>query len=609
MISGLKYIVFIFLIINFQDFAQSFSFHWLVNPLAGSQIFENETESFIDSINNRKENPFTVIAGNLTESGEDKELRNAKRLFDRLIKPYHIIPGTNEDITSLSRGSKFEDLWDERKFSFAHDDILFLGLDAGTDYASPLGFIRIEDFAWIKEELSEVDSAKKIILFLNQPERREIENFGKLVNILKSKNIQAIFVAGFGKKYLSAYSSVPVFHTTLKKINKPELLSIRVDSSSINILKDNNPLATIPFQNRSENIEPESVKKPDNIAANILLEKELSYTTTVSPVIANGQIITADRAGLVSSFAKNGKLLWEYDTFGNVVYDMTAADGFLAVATAQGDLNSIQIKTGDPLQTIGFDELISTHLIHFDYKGKRRLMIPKQTKSKAAVFFGTVSGKVFCLDMETFEEIWSRQISDSPVLSKPLYVNNKIYFFDGKGVIYNIDARDGVLIWKFKPDKNAVFSKDFILTGNDKSIFLADVKGNIFAIDAKLGKFRWRKISANAQSMKASTDAKNLFVKTNNNRFLFINPSNGKTIKTLNMNFGTDYSFVPPLNDGDLIFVASERGNIYRINKKRNYKTILSLGNSPIVSLRKIGNSTYCAENYNGRIVLFHFSE
>ncbi len=605
----LKYIAFILIFLLAKISAQDFSFYWLVNPTTGSPKTAKKTNTFIEKINNKKNNPFTVITGNLTSNGKDAQLKNTKSVFETLIKPYRIIPGTNEDISSLSRGSVFEDIWDERKFSFAYENFLFLGLDAGVDYTSPLGFIRTEDTAWLKEELLEVDSTKNIILFLNQPESREIENFGELVNILKGKNIQAILIAGYGKKYLSAYSSVPLFHTSLRQTEKPELLTVKTDSVSISIFSGKEALASIPLQRRVPPNDTANVNVAETPVAKVLLTKELNYTTVAAPVITAGKIVTADRAGLVSAFSKKGKLLWEYDTFGNVVYDMTAADGFLAVATAQGDLNSIEIKTGDPLQTIGFDELISTHLIHFDYTGKRRLMIPKQTKSKAAVFFGTESGKIFCLDMETFEEIWSARISDGSIISKPLFVNNKIYFFDENGVIYSVDARDGVLIWKTALKNKSVISKDFRIDGNAKYLFIVDVKGNIFSYDAKLGKLLWSKNSVDAQSLSLSNDGKSLYVKTNKNLFRIFNASNGKIIKTLNMNFGIDYSFVPPLQNGNLIFVSSERGKIYRINKKRNYKTILSLGNAPIISLKKTGASTYCASDYNGRISIFYFDE
>lgn len=288
---------------------------------------------------------------------------------------------------------------------------------------------------------------------------------------------------------------------------------------------------------------------------------------------------------------------------------MTAADGFLSAATAQGDLSTIEIRNGDPLQTIGFGEVISTNLISINYSGNRRLMIPKSSNSNAAVVFGTATGNFFCMDMETLEEIWKNNSSTNAILGTPVVSNNKIIFFSTIGDIYCVDARDGILIWKYSNKNTFDISKEFTPVTDGKTVFFNDVRGNTFALDINLGKLMWIKNHNSGQSIGISKDLSNLYIKSRKDIFHIINSSNGKIIKSIGINYGEDHSISSPVQLGEFIFVPAENGKIYRVNNKYNYKTILNLGTAPVISLQIVDENKLLATNVNGRIVLFTYSE
>jgi outer membrane protein assembly factor BamB len=289
---------------------------------------------------------------------------------------------------------------------------------------------------------------------------------------------------------------------------------------------------------------------------------------------------------------------------------MAISDGFISVANLQGDLTSLLLRNGYSLQTIGFNETITSDLISFAYSGDKRLMIPKSSNSNAAIVLGTISGKLYCFDMETLEQIWLNTSANSAILGTPVFTDNKIIFYTNDGKIICVDGRNGVLIWKYDPVNEKVqIPKKLSPIYNNKHIFFTDVKGNVFAIDLNLGIKEWGKNFNAGPSLGISEDGQKIFIKSRENKFRIINATNGKNIKTISINYGVDHSISNPIQNRDIIYVPTENGNVYRINKNNKYKTILNFGDSPILSLQWINENNLLVSNIDGRIILFSYNE
>ena len=68
-----------------------------------------------------------------------------------------------------------------------------------------------------------------------------------------------------------------------------------------------------------------------------------------------------------------------------------------------------------------------------------------------SLYFGSsVEDAAICLNTKNGKEKWA-YISDGPVRIVPAFADGKIYFSSDDGFAYCLKAKDGTLIWKFKP--------------------------------------------------------------------------------------------------------------------------------------------------------------
>lgn len=611
----LRYVTVFFLILTTIS-AQGHKFALIVNPeIDGVEISESLSE-VISKINMNKEIDFTIISGNITKSGKSSELNNAFNIFNQLEKKVHIIPGSNDTKFSVDGGMIFRELWEDDRFSFAVDSTLYIGFNSTVYYNSNQSHVAVETLSWLAEELSEAGKDRNIIIISNNPLNESTDNYATLLNILKEFNVSlCLFDNGpFGKSSktngIQHYTGIPIDYSSKKKggftlitnhENKITIKNKRIGKNAkIDLIIDTK---------LKPHVKEISTPKFENVATLILWQKDLGYTNLVPPVVYNKKIFTVDRSGLVTALNSKGKTLWEYDVFGDVVSKPTAADGLLAVATTQGDLNTIEIKSGESIQTIGFDEALTAPLLVFDYKGNKPRMIPKTTKSNSAIVVATDKGKVYCLDLETLEELWVNNDAKDAVISQPIFVDNKILFTSQDNTLYCVDAREGWMLWKWQPggkgEKSITASS---LVVNKTNIFLPCTNGNVYAIDIKLGKQNWVSKNRRAwETIAISKDLKKLYVKGTKDNLHILSVSNGKLIKTVGMKYGHDRLHSNPYPDEKVIFVTAENSLLYRINNKYSYKTIIKMLPAPLHPVVPVKDSEYILSDYDGKLIYFKF--
>ncbi|MDR2473968.1 MAG: metallophosphoesterase, partial [Tannerella sp.] len=71
---------------------------------------EANTARTVEEINNNGFD-FTIVTGDLSNTGSDAELTAVKNVLDRLTKPYYIIPGNHETTWSESACMTFKKMW------------------------------------------------------------------------------------------------------------------------------------------------------------------------------------------------------------------------------------------------------------------------------------------------------------------------------------------------------------------------------------------------------------------------------------------------------------------------------------------------------------------
>ncbi len=607
----MKTILLLLLLLSGELFSQSETFLWIINPKIGVDSNETLLLDILDKVQTDERVQSVIVTGSITSNGSTENLKKAKQIFNGFPQ-VHLIPGENETKAAALFGTRFTDEFENSNFSFLSDSTDIIGINNAANYISGQGYFSIEDTGWLTDELENVSSNQNIIIFTNHALDKTI-NATQFLNNFSNKKLVAVFSSDFTKKSYNQFDiATPSSYSSKRKTTNLKIKLIKISNYEISIKDINLVDKNTKWKNYKLSQTPLHFtldkRLQDNGGTDIIWQFDTQYSMIAEPVIYNDKIITADKSGLVSCLNIEGKKLWDYDVFGDILCSPAAADGYIAIGTAQGDITTININSGESLQTIGFDEAIITPLTTFEYNGNKRLMIPKTGNSKAAITVGTESGSLYCLDMQTLEEIWHSKITSKPILGKPLSLKNNLYFTSTDGYLYCLDSRDGTLVWKTKFGqilKNG--GTECKLIADKKNIFLTTTDGYVYSINAKLGKINWGKNYKAWQSVGISSNYKKLFVLGTNGRLNIIKPKNGKTYKIVTSSLKNIKLSSTPLFSSGMFFLASPLGNVIRISKKYSYKTILSLGNAPLHAIQKIGYSTYLASNFEGKLVLFKF--
>lgn len=112
---------------------------------------------------NRHRPAFTIIKGDLTESGRSAEYDLARRLLDGLSRPYKVVRGNHDALAPLLRTFGLESPW----YSFDHEGFHFVVLDT-EPFASPGDPALSRQLAWLDSDL-DAHRAQWTFVFVHRP--------------------------------------------------------------------------------------------------------------------------------------------------------------------------------------------------------------------------------------------------------------------------------------------------------------------------------------------------------------------------------------------------------------------------------------------------------
>ncbi len=602
------------LILSAAGLSQQFKYAWITDTHIGSPGAGINLESVINNINNRKDITFVVITGDISEKGTDKELETAKSIFDSLTIPYYIIPGNHDTKWSESGCLKFKGLWKDDKFAFNYHGVENIGMNTGIPWQGGGGHFAVEDLPWLDSVLAATPKNDQIIFYAHHPLDGDVDNWFDVINRLRNYNIKAILVGYGHEDKLLNFGGIPsaMGRSTLNDKdswgytlveNKPDSLSfyeVTTDSipkfwGGIKTERNNIPyIDSIQFINYTD--QNLSAKGP---GVSVLWNKNLKTTLIASLLVNRNNVFAATENGKVYSYDLSGNLEWEYSSGETIFSRPIVYDSILVFATIEGDLISLDVKTGQALQTIGLNEPLTSQLIKINvgYNGRQT----------TAVAVGTSKGNVYCYDIDTFEEIWENHSAHGMIQTKPLYINNRIIYGSWDSYLYCIDSRNGIINWKWTKDRNFYYSPAACWPVTDgQNVYVTSPDKYVSAVDLMLGRTVWRKNNFNAwESIAISSNKENLFIKSYKDNFDIVSAKKGNLVKEIKIGYGLDLTPITPLEwKGNIIF-GSKGGNIYLINKDNKFIPLLFLGTSRIQNIYHVKKDIFAASNMDGKIVVF----
>ncbi|MGK9367623.1 PQQ-binding-like beta-propeller repeat protein [Melioribacter sp. Ez-97] len=592
----------LFLFSAYSLFAQSFNVAVISSPDL-SNYTESELDSLAAYINYNSSADIIILLGDL--NGKDQPVNKIQTFINKINKETLILPSAN-NLEKLNALLEMPEIFNDR-FDMKAGNLFLLGVSPIIPFKNYRHFSG-EIFNWLNETIDTISLSDEIYLFLPEPVNNTADNWKEFMKLVASKNLKLIVCGNSSVTELTNLYGYPALYLEKfrpDKSNKWEAAQIRITTDSI-IIRSGKLLEVIDktIEVTKEKIGIDTISLPDSA---IVFKSQLENDLYSRPAFFNKKIFTADAAGILTCRDTTGDILWDYDLNGDVYGSIAIADRTINAVTYQGDLQSISM-TGEQIQSIGFNEYITTSLLPIDYSGDKELMIPKVTGSRKALVFGTNEGKVYCYDLETLQEYWVNDISKDAVNDNLIIHDNKIFYTSDDGFLYCIDARTGIFIWRWKYRKEDNLSNsDLIISSN--SIFAVSNDGRLFCVDYLLGKLNWYRDRYNLRKeISLSSDGKYIFSFDKENLFAFA-VNNGNTIKEIKLKQNVRYNAFPPYSIDDNSYIMAVDGVVYLWDGYKKIERLFSLGNSPLLSVSRLNGSNLLIATVDGAIYNLNFKK
>jgi len=605
----MKIILSILLLSFHFSFAQENSFALITEPQIGSEDNANNLIEAINHINKKKNISYVIVLGNMTASGKFEEFVWAQEILDGLKVPYSVVGGEKDYVLSEGKGSEFPLLFDSNKNYIVVNGISLLGINTILPEFPDKKYISIEAITSLNNKQSESKS-ERLITFSYFPISSTQNHDDFYISILNKKLFSFVSKENKKEKNISTYEGL-----YLNRKNSWGYLIVSTKKDSLIIEK-------ILSDEISKKQKPEIVKglfsKPlvleKQKPVQFFDEKNLLWSVNYSKAIHEKSVSDGEK---IYSLFKNGTVIclnsegtekWKYETNKKIIQPPIIYSDIIILISEDGDVYTINANTGNLFQSIGIGEKITS--------GASIIDVEEAGDKIKAVIVGTQYGNIYCYDLFTLNPIWTQQFAEYDYTfefsSKLSYSNNKIFFKDKTGNLYCISSVNGMLIWKIPATKggwkSGVSFYNSILRENifpkNNNIYLIDVSGNLFCVDALLGTPKWNLKNLNSSGVVIQGASNEFIFATRKNKIAIVSTMLGKVTSEIKLPDATKNESVTDLIlVNDKFLVGFSNGWVYSIKVKQKVEKLFRYGYSPIISLTKI-NGNCLVTDYDGNFSL-----
>ncbi|MDO5570827.1 MAG: PQQ-binding-like beta-propeller repeat protein [Bacteroidales bacterium] len=416
-ISTIKYAACIF-ILSFWFSASAFGEDLKFILLTDLHITpgNNQDKIFPDIIKAVEDmNPeFIIIAGDLTNQGNNIELENVAKRLSGFKKKIYVLPGNHETTWSESAGKTYKQLLGDDRFVVETKDYTLCGINTGPFMRMSDGHVKAEDIIWLKSLKSE----KPVIFISHYPLNDGLGNFTSLTPILKNLNTKVAFCGHEHRFYLYNTDSIP-------QIVCNALLSGENEwGFSLITINENEAKCKYFTLNKEDNLNGKDIYK--SVAKDSMVidfeTKNWAKNTGLTPYPEqNG-------GALPENWSHEMVIKEEASLFTGICID----DNKMMYGTSDGRMICRNIDNGNLIWSYPTGHpLYSTPVVW-----------------KNIVMFGSCRNEVVALDINSGKKVWSVP-TKAPVTSDPAIANNKLFIGAGTGRFMKINPKNGKVEWSF----------------------------------------------------------------------------------------------------------------------------------------------------------------
>lgn len=559
--------------ISLQQQPVTFAFLTDLHVSPGSAS-ETSLHFLIDEINHT-DIDFTVVTGDLSNSGSDAELLAVKSALNKLNKPCYVIPGNHETNWSESAGLTFNKLWGNDRFLFNHKGYTFIGFNTGPFMKMGDGFVKQEDLLWMRKQLQDQKLKNQVLIsFSHYPLSDGLDNWVQVTDLLKEFGVKidlcghghklALFnFDGFpgimGRAVASANSSKPGYN--LVKLRNDSLIIFNKELSvplgkpviALNYRKPD-AISVVPVS-----LKPDFSVNQEYINTKVIAEWSDSSSIFSGPCLVSDSILVyGNSLGWLKAISLSSKkIIWKEKLSGPIYSTPVAADEIIVLGTVDG-------------YVIGFDAYKGTQLWKV---GTGRPVLAEGIVEDGSVYIGGGDRKFYRINARTGKIVWQYDNIKGLVQGKPAISGSSVLFGAWDTNLYCLDKNTGLLKWKWNNGKSQIlYSPGNIIpvcSGNKVIIVAPD--RYMTAIDLITGKEIWRTgMHQVRESMGASPDGSIVYAKLMNDTIIAMSAfgNSPRTLWAANAGFGYEHNPCPVLATSDMVVNGTREGMLIAVDPK-----------------------------------------
>jgi outer membrane protein assembly factor BamB len=298
-----------------------------------------------------------------------------------------------------------------------------------------------------------------------------------------------------------------------------------------------------------------------------------------SPAIADGVVYIASLSGHLYAIEQaTGKEKWNFKSRMPIASSPSVADGTVYFVSTAGSLAAIDAASGQPKWVYAIE-----YERKFEAKGLNGYPTPAQTVPDAwdvftsspavaagKVFFGSGDGNVYAIDAKSGLLQWKFGTGDV-VHASPAVANGVVYVGSWDGNFYAIDAETGQQRWMFKGGQDPAIHNQVGFQSSpavvDGTVYVGCRDAHVYALDAATGRKKWDYPTSKSwvNGTPAVRDGTVYVGTSDSSRFMAIDARSGR----LKWNFDVKaYVFSSAALAGEFAYFGSHSGKLYAVDTR-----------------------------------------
>ncbi len=542
----------------------------------------------IADINSQPDIQFTILGGDITDFGADREFEMTKAMLDQLTHPYWLVAGNHDAKWSESGCNTFAKVFGYEQFEFEAGGIKFLGCNCGPNMRMAPALIPHESLSWLDSLTRALPREQPVILVNHYPQDTSVLNYFQLMNTVKQCNIQLLLGGHWHRNTILNYEGVPgilgrspdrgkevgynIIDIRDGQLAAHERILVNTEGQAIPP-QDRKPWYTQALHETPQ-FEPDRASGRDNpygLPGNYPflkfdVNREFPNVREVwrsqdegdigcAAVKAGRYVLYANEAGVVKALdAATGQECWRFATEGKVFSTPAVWKKRVVIGSTDGFIYCLSLRNGRLLWRYRCDKsVLATPAIH-----------------KGIAYVGSSDHVFRALKVRNGRLLWAREGIAGFVECRPYVDDQQVVFGDWANTLYSLDPKTGQPQWTWHVKGSRMLSPAAVypVKAHGK-IFFVTPERKTYALDARTGEQLWVS-TGGRESIALSPDSETIYVKTMFDSVQAYATAASGVEKRWEVQPGFGYEIAPTpcacSTDGKLLFVPTDKGNLFCLN-------------------------------------------